>query len=442
MATYENYKDSGIEWLGEIPEHWEVKKIKHNCTVKARVGWKGLKSSDFLQKGYAYLVTGSDFNTNKIDWEKSYHIDQKRYEEDPYIQLKNNDLLITKDGTIGKLAIVENLDKPACLNSGIFVIRSFDKKLSTKYLYWILFSDVFKKFNAYTSYGSTIQHLYQNVFVDFPYTLPSTEEQSQIAEYLDKKTTEIDDLINQKEHLLQLYEEEKEAIINQAVTKGVNPNAKLKDSGIEWIGEIPEHWEVKKMKYLGDFINGYSFKSNDFQTFGVRVLKISNIQHMNIDWSDSSYVSKELYDKKINFRIFNDDLVFALTRPIISTGIKVALIKSEEKILLNQRNSVFRSNTIKTEWIYYMLLSKRFIQEFDKRIDKTGQQPNISSNDIGDIHIPIPKLKECEKITKNIKYSLTQIEIKSEKTTKLITLLKEYKTALISEVVTGKLKVI
>jgi type I restriction enzyme, S subunit len=167
MERYEKYKDSGVEWLGEIPEGWEKKKIKHKCYVKARVGWKGLKSSEFLTNGYAFLITGTDFKNDRIYWADCYHIDQDRYDEDPYIQLQNGDLLITKDGTIGKLAIVSGLEKPACLNSGVFVIRSLDKDLSTRYLFWVLKSISFSQFNEYTSYGSTIQHLYQNVFVEF-----------------------------------------------------------------------------------------------------------------------------------------------------------------------------------------------------------------------------------------------------------------------------------
>ncbi|HAT3998700.1 TPA: restriction endonuclease subunit S [Elizabethkingia anophelis] len=442
MKPYDTYKDSGIEWIGEIPSHWEVKKIKHRCYVKARVGWKGLKSDEFLQEGYAYLVTGSDFKNDKVNWKECYHIDKERYEEDPYIQLQDEDLLITKDGTIGKLAIVNNLDKPACLNSGIFVVRSTKDDFSTEFLFWILKSKMFTQFNEYTSYGSTIQHLYQNVFVEFGYTFPSKEEQTAIASYLDRKTAEIDALIADKKRLLELYEEEKTAIINQAVTKGIDPKVKMKDSGIEWLGEIPEHWKFSPLKYLGRFINGYSFKSTDFSSSGVRVLKISNIQHMRIDWSDESFIDSSFYESNKNFRVLKNDLVFALTRPIISSGIKVALVDSIEKILLNQRNSIYRPTDINVKWIYYILLSPSFIEEFDSRIDKTGQQPNISSNDIGEIVIPIPEESEQNAIIKFIDKQYSIIENKVAETQKLIELLTEYRTALINEVVTGKIKVI
>ncbi len=250
ISKYGKYKDTGIEWIGEIPENWDVKKIKHRCYVKGRVGWKGLKSSEFLTDGFSYLVTGTDFKNDTVDWDNCYHIDEERYNEDPYIQLQNEDLLITKDGTIGKLAVVTNLDKPACLNSGIFVVRSIKDDFSTRFLLWVLKSSIFTDFNGLTAYGSTIQHLYQNVFFEFAFAFPPVNTQISIADYLQKKTAEIDHIIANKQKLIALYEEEKQAIINQVVTKGLDPNLKMKDSGVEWLGEIPEHWEQKNLKYL------------------------------------------------------------------------------------------------------------------------------------------------------------------------------------------------
>lgn len=211
-------KDSGVEWIGKIPEHWEVKKVKNSCYVKARVGWKGLRSDEFLELGYSYLITGTDFKNGEIDWENAYQIDQMRFDDDPFIQLKENDLLITKDGTIGKLAIVKNLNKPACLNSGIFVIRPLIKKLSTNFLFCILSSKIFTDFNDFTSYGSTIIHLYQNVFVNFSFPYPPLNEQIEIADYIDIATTKIATAISLKEKEIEKLKEYKSVLINDVVT--------------------------------------------------------------------------------------------------------------------------------------------------------------------------------------------------------------------------------
>ena len=117
------FVSSGIEWIGDVPKHWDINKLFNLCTIKGRIGWKGLRSDEFKENSYAYLVTGQDFKSADIDWKKCYQIDKERYDEDPYIQLNEGDLLVTKDGSIGKIAKVGKLDKPACLNSGIFVLK-------------------------------------------------------------------------------------------------------------------------------------------------------------------------------------------------------------------------------------------------------------------------------------------------------------------------------
>ena len=210
-------KDSGVEWIGEIPKHWTVMKVKHTSYVKGRVGWKGLTTDEYLEDGYAYLVTGQDFQSKTIIWDSCYGVDKRRYDDDPYIQLKNGDLLITKDGTIGKLAIVDGLEKPACLNSGILLVRPYDY-YNTDFLYYVLSSTVFSNFYFLRSFGSTIQHLYQNVFEGFSFPIPPMEEQSKIVAYLERKMGKIDKIISTGERMVQLLKEYKTSLISQAVT--------------------------------------------------------------------------------------------------------------------------------------------------------------------------------------------------------------------------------
>ena len=161
MKQYESYKDSGIQWLGKIPSHWPIVPLKYNLSLKGRIGWNGLKSDEFKEESYAYLVTGQDFVKADIDWSKCYQIGKERYDEDPFIQLANGDLLVTKDGTIGKVAKVSGLDKPACLNSGIFVVKQIKNVFIQDFLYWTFVSNQLIDFNNFNSTGSTIQHLYQ-----------------------------------------------------------------------------------------------------------------------------------------------------------------------------------------------------------------------------------------------------------------------------------------
>lgn len=212
-------KDSGVEWIDKIPSNWNIVRLKNDCSLKGRIGWNGLRSEEFEKESYAYLVTGQDFVSSDIDWSKCYQINKKRYDEDPCIQLENGDLLITKDGTIGKIAKVSNMDKPACLNSGIFVLKQKTRKEFVQgYLYWSLYSDLLKGFNSYTSTGTTILHLYQNVFENMPLVVPPKKEQQEISDYLDKKTKAIDLSLSKAQHQVELLQEYKQSLITEVVT--------------------------------------------------------------------------------------------------------------------------------------------------------------------------------------------------------------------------------
>jgi len=215
-------KDSGIEWLGEIPEHWQIKRIKHTTYVKGRIGWKGLRSDEFLEKSDSIVVTGTDFIEGRVNWETCYQVPKERYDEDPYIQLQEDDLLITKDGTIGKVAVVKDIPKIATLNSGVFVTRPIANDYLQEYMYWILVSDVFKTFYDYNKSGSTIQHLYQNVFDEFKYPKPPLEEQKAISEFIDLENKRLSNLIDKTKTQIELLKEYKTALISEVVTGKVD----------------------------------------------------------------------------------------------------------------------------------------------------------------------------------------------------------------------------
>lgn len=210
-------KDSKIEWVGKIPESWDITKIKYNTYVKGRIGWQGLKSDEFIDEG-AYLVTGTDLIDGTISWDSCYHIGNERYNEAPEIQLRNGDLLITKDGTIGKVAIVKDMPDRAILNSGLFVTRPINNAYLTKYMYWILNSNVFWRYFRYFETGSTIKHLYQETFVNFSFPLPSLDEQERISDFLDSKTSVIDNVITDIIIQIDKLKEYRQSIISEAVT--------------------------------------------------------------------------------------------------------------------------------------------------------------------------------------------------------------------------------
>lgn len=441
MKKYDSYKDSGIEWLGELPFHWGVSKLKFH-TEKIIDGAHFTPTYIDSDDGVPFLRV-TDIHNSSIDLDEVKKIPMSEHLElIKRCYPKKGDLLLSKNGTIGLMKIID-WDWEFSIFVSLCLIK-FTKSLKNNFFYYFFQSDIVEKQIFESSQKTSVTNLHLEKIKELVLSIPPIEEQTTIAKYLDQKTTQIDDLISKKERLIELLQEERTAMINQAVTKGLNPNVKMKDSGIEWLGEIPEHWEVKQIKHLGKIINGSSFKSDDFiPKSNCRVLKISNIQTMRIDWSDDSYLPDEFYEKYPNFQINKGDLVFALTRPIISTGIKASIVDCDDKILINQRNAVLKPhNDLNIFWMYYLVFSSSFVQHFESLIDNTGQQPNISSVDIGNIKIPMPTREEQLEIIEVIKYEHNRIDLIISKTQQEIDLLKEYKTALISEVVTGKVKVI
>ena len=211
-------KDSGIDWIGNIPKHWSVNRINNICKLKGRIGWQGLTTDEYIDEG-PYLITGVDFSNGSIDWNNCEHVSEWRYRQATDIQIKENDLLITKDGTVGKIAIVQNCPEKVTLNSGVLLIRCLKNTYINRFLYYILYSNEFWHWFEITNLGdTTITHLYQNIFAKFLVALPDIKEQQEIVDYLDKKCQEIDELIEDKQQQIEKMEKYKKSLIYEYVT--------------------------------------------------------------------------------------------------------------------------------------------------------------------------------------------------------------------------------
>ncbi|OYW71215.1 MAG: hypothetical protein B7Z37_28380 [Verrucomicrobia bacterium 12-59-8] len=183
---------TGQTRLPGFSEEWEVKQLGKTAILKARIGWQGLTTAEYLDTGDYFLVTGTEFNNGYIDWNSCHYVDESRYRQDKYIQLKKHDVLVTKDGTIGKVALITDLPRPATLNSGVFVIRPIESAFHPEFFYFLLCSAAFREFLTQLSAGSTINHLYQKDFVSFHYRIPATiGEQTAIAAVLSDMDAEL-----------------------------------------------------------------------------------------------------------------------------------------------------------------------------------------------------------------------------------------------------------
>lgn len=215
LPGYEkNREPVQTEW-GAIPKDWKTLSIGKCCSIKARIGWQGLKKSEYLSSGEYVLVTGTDFLNGRIDWKSCVYVSKKRYEQDANIQIVKHDILITKDGTIGKVAFLDDVPCLGTLNSGIFVVRSHSEELDQCYLSKIFESFIFDAFLESLVAGSTINHLYQKDFVHFNFPVPPTiSEQTAIANILSDCDSEIAVLEEKRDK----YKEIKQGMMQQLLT--------------------------------------------------------------------------------------------------------------------------------------------------------------------------------------------------------------------------------
>ena len=438
IKRYDSYKDSRVEWIGEIPSTWNLNKVGNNTYVKGRIGWKGLRSEDFKEKG-PFLITGTDFRKNgTIDWENMYHVDQWRYDEDPFIQLQDNDVLITKDGTIGKVVYVGNLKGQTCLNSGIFLTRPTNNEYHSRFFFWVLNSNVFEVFVDYNSGGSTIQHLYQNVFVNFKFPIPPLSEQQQIVSFLDTKTSLIDSLIEKTQRKIELLKEKRTSLINEVVTKGLNPNVELKDSGVEWIGEIPFHWGIGKLYQYSEMSNG-STPSR---------VKPEYWENGTIPWMSSGEINKKKIrdiDGRITQEGFENSSTKILPIGTVMMGLNgqgktkgtVGILEIETTCNQSLCGMIFKDNMYPM-FSYYFLDSQYY---HIRGLVGEGQREGISVSFLGRYPLVVPPISEQQQIVKYLDEQTELIDNTISIEEKRIELLKEYRQSLISEVVTGKLKV-
>jgi type I restriction enzyme, S subunit len=432
LQAYPEYQDSGVDWLGDIPAHWDNLRIKHCAYVKGRVGWHGLSSSDRVKEG-SYLVTGTDFRNGMINWEKCFHIPIEKYDEDPYIQLQNGDLLITKDGSIGKLAIVQEMPGKATLNSGIFVVRPLNDAYISKFLYWVLESTVFEDYLVYASIGSTIQHLYQHTFNDFAFQIPPPAEQAAIVAFLDAAEKRFRRYIRAKQKLIKLLNEQKQAIIQQAVTRGLDPNVPMKDSGIEWLGEIPAHWEKKPGKYFYREIDTRSATGQEELLSVSHITGVTPRSQKNITmFKAASYVGSKICEP-------GDLVINTMWAWMGAMGV------SRQTGIVSPSYGVYRPinhDDFLPDFTDYLLRTQPYISEYICR--STGIRSSrlrLYPDEFLSIPIAKPSVEEQQAILDFLENETFIINQYLAHTEQEIDIIREYRTRLIADVVTGKVDV-
>jgi type I restriction enzyme S subunit len=429
FQKYPAYKESGVEWLGEIPEGWEILPGL-SFILEGKDKNKGMKRNTVLSLSYGNIrVKAPEELTGLVP--ESFETYQLVNKGD--LIFRPTDLQNDKVSLRSSISNYEGIITSAYLN------LRFKTKASPKF-YHYLFRAIDNNKVIYGLGSGLRQNISYLDFRRFIFPYPPKEEQTAIANFLDEKTTKIDQAIAQKEQLIALLKERKQIIIQNAVTKGLNPNVKLKDSGVEWIEEIPEHWEVKRLKHLVDSRTGFAFPSDQFEEEGLPLIRIGDLDASGeVTTSDSAKLPKEFEKYLKDYGLRNGDLLFAMTGGTIG---KVAKFYGQEKALLNQRVCSITIEEPIFRTLIYNWMNTKYWKDFIDLHASGGAQPNISDKDVLELPIVISSINsETTVIVKHI-------EAQSAKIVKAIALqqtqiekLKEYKATIIDSAVTGKIKV-
>lgn len=423
-------KNSGVMWVGKIPSNWNITRVKYICESYGRIGFRGYTENDLVDEGEgAITISPSNMKNMKMDYSKCSYLSWNKYEESPEIKLSNNDVLFVKTGsTYGKTAIVENLPMEATINPQLLIFKNI--KIYTKYFFYNFQTPYIKSQIENAVVGGTIPTIAQGKINNFFFIIPPVPEQRNIADFLDGKCAEIDGLLADLDAEVKTLAEYKKSIIAETVTRGLNPNAPMKQSGIPWAETIPAHWTTIRGKYAFRLLQR-PVKEDDGVVTCFRdgqVTLRSNRREDGFTMSDKEYGYQGIEP--------GDLVVHGMDGFAGAIGISDSRGKGTPVL------NVLDSNNNKRYLMYYlrnMAYGNVFIAL------STGirvRSCDLSWKKLGEVRIVLPPIEEQNAIADYIDHKLE--EAQNAIATKLtqIETLKSYKASLIYEYVTGKKQVI
>jgi type I restriction enzyme S subunit len=432
MKAYPEYKESGFDWIGKYPSHWTFCSLgyKSRMIVPMRD-----KPQEF--DGDIPWIRIEDFNGKYISGSKS---DQKVSET----TVADMNLKVFPVGTVlcscscsmGATAIVSQ----PLISNQTFIGIVPTEDLFSDYLYYLV--QAAKPTLDSLGTGAIQKYLSRNDFEHFKVAFPSFSEQQAIADFLDRKTAQIDALIEKKQRQIDLLQEQRTALINHAVTKGLNPDVRMKDSGVEWLGEIPSHWEMTTVRYFYDVKLGKMLDSNkqNGNDLVKPYLRAANIHWNEILLDEVGVNEMEFSESQLErYALQSGDLL--VTEGGVTVG-RSAIWNGEltECYFQNSLNRARPSKHASTKWLYYWMYFVTNNGFIDILADKSTFG-HLTNEKLKALPVPIPPISEHDEIIEKLESYEPKMEAQIILIEKQIAYLQEYRTALISEAVTGKIDV-
>lgn len=435
MAKYEQYveyRDSGVEWLGEIPHGWKVLRGKYvfqEFRERSTTGEEVLLSvSEYYGvKPRSEKISEGDHLSRAeslVDYKKCYKND-----------LVMNIMLAWKRGL--------GVSKYDGIVSPAYSVFRFNKDIHPYFMHHLFRTDLYTSHFKTRSTGviDSRLRLYPESFLDTEILIPSYEEQAQITSFLDHETAQIDTLIEKQQTLIKLLKEKRQAVISHAVTKGLNPDAPMKDSGVEWLGEVPEHWTVIQLKHACDLLKDGTHLPPPRVDVGIPLLSVRNVVDGKFTFrdDDSQISERDYHQLSKSFTPQNGDVLLAIVGATLG---KAAVVENMQNFHIQRSLAIFRTNQLKiNNYFLNFLFNSQSFQSLLWENAGFSAQPGIYLGSLSNFLVPMPSLSEQIEITNFLNDKIHIFDNLIKKAELAIKLMKERRTALISAAVTGKIDV-
>lgn len=438
---YAEYKDSGLEWLGEISSHWTSVAIKFLAKEKKSLFLDGdwIESKDISEIGIRYITTGNVGEGFYKEQGMGY-ITETTFKKLSCTEVFPGDILISRlNVPIGRACLVPDLGSRVVTSVDNVIFRP-DSEYYKNFLVYLFTSKDYFRHTENVARGATMQRISRGLLGNIRVVIPSKEEQIQIANFLDHETAKIDSLIEKQQQLIQLLKEKRQAVISHAVTKGLDPSVKMKDSGVEWLGEVPEHWVINKLKWKASTTSGSTPTTSKFELYyeggNIPWVRTTDLNNGVLCETPISITKKAIADSACSI-LPKKSVLIAMYGGAGSIG-KHSLLEFESSI--NQAIcGILPSSSFHPEFIHKFY---QFYRPF-WMINAAGtrKDPNIGQDHIKESEILLPSIDEQIKISGYIEKMEHYFDALTVKAESAIQLMQERRTALISAAVTGKIDV-
>ena len=438
---YPAYKDSGVEWLGEVPEHWEMVPLG-TISTSLQTGPFGsqLHSSEYVDNETP-VINPSNIQNGRLVIDPSSTVGPEVLLRLERHRLLPGDIVVGRRGEMGRCAVVTDESSGWLCGTGSLRVR-LQPSATSEFVGVHLRTDFVREWLSLQSVGSTMENLNTSILARVPVPYPPVLEQQAVVEFLDRETDKIDALVAEQEKMIELLKEKRQAVISHAVTKGLDPSVPMKDSGVEWLGEVPAHWAVVRLKRVAHVQTGVAKGKDNTgrKTLEVPYMRVANVQDGYLDLEDVATIDMP-EDDLARYLLECGDVLMNEGGDFDKLGRGHIWDGSIEPCVHQNHVFAVRPFGVSSEWLNLFTGSFAAQFYFMSRSKQSTNLASISSSNLMELSVPLPSAAECDEIVRYVAEKVSAFEALASSAERSKSLLQERRSALISAAVTGQIDV-